>query len=126
MTGSASARRQVEDARDRDVQGPAAPLEHARELAEAAVGDGEGAAVVADRDRDESAAVDPRQGLEVGRGLRQRAQERKRFEIDADDLETRLAAGIGVAIDEVAVGDDEQDAARRLTPSPSTDSEITW
>ena len=43
---------------------------------------------MADRDRDESAAVDPRQGLEVGRGLRESAQERKRFEIDADDLET--------------------------------------
>ena len=64
---------------------------------------------MADGDRDESAALDAGQGLQVGRRLREGAQQRERLQIDADDLEPRLAAGIGVAVDEVAVGDDEQD-----------------
>src|SRR5207248_7617192 len=46
-------RRDVERPRERDVERAAAPVEHARELARASVRDGEGRAVVADRDDDE-------------------------------------------------------------------------
>ncbi len=73
---------------NRDAERPAAPLEHARELADAPVGDGERGAVVADRDRDERAALD------VGTGVdrrRDRAQQREGLEIDADDLQAGLA-----------------------------------
>ena len=60
------ARRHVERAGDRDVERPAAPLEHARELADAAVGDGERRAVVADRDGDEGAALGVRRVVSSG------------------------------------------------------------
>ena len=43
-----------------------------------------------------------------------RAQEREGLEVDADDLEPGLLAGVDVAVDELAVGDDEQDAAHLL------------
>ena len=43
------------------------------------------------------------------------AQQRERLEVDPDDLKTRLAAGVDVAVDELAVGDDEEHAPERLT-----------
>ncbi len=105
------ARGHVERAGDGDVERPAAPLEHAGELADAAVGDGEGGAVVADRDGDEGAALG---GRARGMGRRDRAQQRERLEVDPDDLQAGLAAGEDVAVDELAVGDDEEHAPERL------------
>ena len=108
MNGLRLGGRDVELARDRDVEGRAAPVEHAGELADAAVGDGEGRAVVADRDDDER---------RVGRRRvrRQRvaegAQQRERLEVDPGQPDAGLLAGRDVAVDELAVGDDEQDAA---------------
>src|SRR4029079_16493917 len=60
-------RRAVELTRDRDVERRAAPVEHARELADAPVRDGEGGAVVADRD-DHERRVGGR-GAALHRGL---------------------------------------------------------
>ena len=105
------ARGHVERAGDGDVERPAAPLEHAGELADAAVGDGEGGAVVADRDGDEGAAL---RGRARGMGRCDRAQQRERLEVDPDDLQAGLAAGEDVAVDELAVGDDEEHAPERL------------
>ena len=42
------------------------------------------------------------------------AQQREGLEVDPDDLEPRLAAGVDVAVDELAVGDDEEHAPQRL------------
>ena len=78
---------------------------------------------MADGDGDERAALRARTR---GRGLGDRAQERERLEVDADDLEPGLPAGVDVAVDELAVGDDEQDAAATVWPSSLTDSESTW
>ena len=64
-----------------------------------------------DRDGDErtrSAAA--RSAVRGGDG----AQQRERLEVDPDDLEPRLAAGVDVAVDELAVGDDEEHAPERL------------
>src|SRR2546425_9518724 len=98
-------RGQVEGTGDGDVQVLAAPLEHARELAHAAVGDGEGRAFVADGNRDERRAR-----LPAALGRRgERAQERERLEVDPDQLDARLLARGGVPVDKLAVGDDEQD-----------------
>ena len=41
-------------------------------------------------------------------------EQSKRLEVDPDDLQTRLLARIDVAIDELAVGDDEENAADGL------------
>ena len=47
-------------------------------------------------------------------GARDGAQERERLEVDADDLQAGLAAGVHVAVDELAVGDDEEHSPERL------------
>ena len=41
--------------------------------------------------------------------LRDRTKERERFEIDSDEFDARLLARLDVAVEEVAVSDDEQD-----------------
>ena len=41
-------------------------------------------------------------------------EQRKRLEVDPDDLQTRLLARVDVAIDKLAVGDDEENAADGL------------
>ena len=64
-----------------------------------------------DRDGDERAPLGAAARV-VRRG--DCAQQRERFEVDPDDLEARLAAGIDVAVDKLAVGDDEQHAPQRL------------
>ena len=115
-------RRAVELAGDRDVERRAAPVEHARELADAAVGDGEGRAVVADRDDDERRVG----GRRVRRQrVAERAQQRERLEVDAGEPHAGLLAGGDVAVDQLAVGDDEQDR-RTSWPSSSVRSPRTW
>src|SRR5207237_777536 len=84
----------AERAGDGDAEVLAAPLEHARELADAAVRDGEGRAVVADGDGDDGRL----RGAGLGR-RREGAQERERLEIDADEGDTGLAARHDVAVD---------------------------
>src|SRR5947207_12218318 len=104
-------RRSVEGARDRDVERRTAPFEYARELAHAAIGYRERRAVVADRDGDERrrrVAADA-----VLRGL-QHAQQSERLEVDPDQRDARLLARVQVAVDQLAVRDDEQDPLRRL------------
>ena len=123
LTGSTSDGAQVERAGDRDVERRAAPVEHARELADAAVGDGEGRAVVADRDDDQC-----RVGGQVI--LPRAASPRARSSANASrsiptSCRPALLAGVDVAVDELAVGDDEQDAADRADPSSSTRSSRT-
>ena len=66
---------------------------------------------MADRDRDDGSPLRPRQGIV---GLGDRTKQCERLEVDADDLQTRLLAGKDVAIDELAVGDDEENAADGL------------
>ena len=108
-------RRHVERARDRDVERPAAPVEHARELADAPVRDGEGRAVVADVDDDLRAG---RRGRVGCRRRRERAQQRERLEVDPGELDARPCLHASdVAVDELAVGDDEQHAPDGL-PAP--------
>ena len=99
------ARRAIELARDRDVERPAAPVEHARKLAVEPGRDGDRRAIVADRDRDEPAGrlVSSCRSLE-------RAQQGERLEVDPDDLQAGAPARLQVAIDDLAVGDDEEDA----------------
>ena len=65
------------------VRRVAAPFEDARELAAVAVGDAEDAALGADRDGDERAALGAAAGLGRER-RRQRAQEREGLEVDAE------------------------------------------
>src|SRR6266404_6217164 len=104
-------RRDVECARDRDGQVLSAPAEHACELADATVGDGERRTVMTDIDDDLSA----RRGRRVGRRrLGQRAQHGERLEVDAGDGDARFLAGEDVAFDELPVGDDEQYAPNGL------------
>ena len=106
------ARRAIELAGDRDVERPAAPVEHARKLAVEPGRDGDRRAVVADRDGDEPAGrlVSRRRSLE-------RAQQGERLEVDPDDLQAGASARLQVAIDDLAVGDDEEDALpRRCRP----------
>ena len=43
------------------------------------------------------------------------AQQRERLQVDPDDLEPGLAAGVDVAVDELAIGDDEEHAPERLS-----------
>ena len=43
-------------------------------------------------------------------GARDGAQQREGLEVDADELDVRLAEGSDVAVDRLAVGGDEQDA----------------
>ena len=66
---------------------------------------------MADRDGDEGAALGVRARI-VRRS--DGAQERERLEVDPDDLQAGLAAGVDVAVDELAVGDDEEHAPERL------------
>ena len=100
-------RRAVERARECDVERRAAPFEHARELADATVRDGERRAVVADRHCDEGrrAAV---------RGRCERAKQRERFEVDPGERDAGLLAGTDIPLDELAVDNDEQDALDAL------------
>ena len=53
--------------------------------------------------------------------LREGPQQAEGLEVDAGELDPRLAASGDVAIDQVAVGDDEQDAAT-VWPVASTRS----
>ena len=62
---------------------------------------------MADRDRDERGA------LAVG-GCAERAQQRESLEVDAGERDAGLPAGADVALDQLAVGDDEQDALDAL------------
>ena len=64
-----------------------------------------------DGDGDERAALRAGNGVV---GLGHRTQERKRLEIDADDLEAGLPAGVHVAVDELAVRDDQKHAGHLL------------
>ncbi len=98
------ARRLVQLPRDRDVERPSAPVQDACELAVLSAGHGDRGAVVADGDRDERAPAG--EGIA---GCGKRAKKRERLEIDADDLETRPATGLQVAVDDLAVRDDEKD-----------------
>src|SRR5205823_758454 len=66
---------------------------------------------VADRDGDERR---PGRLLLGGARGRQRAQEREGLEVDPDDGQPGLATRGDVAVDELAVGDDEEDAADPL------------
>ena len=99
------ARRAVELAGDRDVERPAAPVERrartrsgARSRRRSSCGRG--------RSRPRRA---PRTFVALGRRL-ERAQQRERLEVDPDDLQARPATRLQVAIDDLAVGDDEEDA----------------
>ncbi len=66
---------------------------------------------MADRDRNDGAALGAgKRVVWLGDGT----EECKCLEVDADDLQTRLLARIDVAIDELAVGDDEENTADGL------------
>ena len=90
---------------------------------DAPVGDREDRPLVADRDRD-----DGRARLRVlGRGSGEGAQEREGLEVDALELQPGTAAGIDVALDELAVREDEQHADGRLEPPwPAPSPSTTW
>ena len=51
---------------------------------------------------------------------------RERLEVDADEPEPGLAAGQDVAVDELAVGDDEQDARVMLACPRRRPRDSTW
>ena len=99
---------EVEGARQRHRQRRSAPLDYARELARVAVGDGERRALGADRDGHEGAP-----SAREDDGRRQGAQERESLEVDADETETGLPARERVGVDELAIGDDEEDPLLR-------------
>src|SRR5207245_10600411 len=69
---------------------------------------GDRGAIVAHGDRDERS----RARISIERRS-EGAKERERLEIDADDLEIRRAAGVEIALHDLPVGDDEQDAPER-------------
>ena len=52
--------------------------------------------------------------LVPGRGLAERAQEREGLEVDPGEADPGLLAGRDVAVDQLAVGDDEQNPAHRV------------
>ena len=116
-------RRHVERAGDRDGEALAAPAEHARELADAPVGDGERRAVVADVDDDlragRLAARRPPAAPTSARSIANASRS-----MPASLMPAFLQAS-DVAVDELAVGDDEQDAPDGLPVSSSTCSEST-
>src|SRR5207244_1021465 len=97
----------TEDAGETGRELRAAPLEYARELADAAVRDRQGRAVVPDRDGDDCRL------LAIAR-RRERPQKSERLEIDPGERQSREAAGLDVALDEVAMRNDEQDAPQAL------------
>ena len=97
----------VESLREPGVELGAAPLEDARELADAAVGDRERRAVVADRDGDD------RRLVAVGR-RRERAEQSERLEVDPRERHAGETARLDVALDELAMRDDEEDAPQAL------------
>src|SRR3954452_23427901 len=101
-------RRAVQLAGNGDVKRLPAPVEHTRELAGAAIRDGEGRAGVADRDDDERRVR--RAGI-LRLGLAERAQERERLEVDPRQPHAGLLAGRDVTVDQLAIGDHEQDPA---------------
>ena len=110
---------QAEVARDRVFEIRAAPLHDAREVADGAVGDREGRAVVTDRHRDYG-------GLVVALARRSDgAQQGEGLQIDGRDIDARLLAGRDIAVDRVAVRGGEDDAAQRC-PASLTPSETTW
>ena len=53
------------------------------------------------------------------------AEQRECFEVDSDELDPRLLAGGDVAVDQVAVREDEQDL-RLISPSSSRRLASTW
>src|SRR3954453_15981321 len=87
-----------------DERGPS-PLEDAREVADGAVGDREGGAVVTDRHRDDGSR------RVAGERRSDGAQQGERLEVDRENLDVRLPAGGDVALDRVAVRGGEHDAA---------------
>ena len=90
---------------DRAGECRTAPLEDAREVADGAVGDGERRPVVANRDGNDC-------GLRRVRTCRgHSAQKRERLEVDPDQLDSGLLAGGRVAVDRLAVGGNDEDAA---------------
>src|SRR5581483_278322 len=101
--------------------------EHAGELADASVRDGEGRAVMADRDCDEG-------GVTAVVRLLERPKERERLEVDANEADAGLTARADVAVDEVAIGDHEEDALdrpalgvdRRLEHAVVEDGLVEW
>ena len=64
----------------------------------------------------ETATTAPRSAPGSGScGSETRTEQRKRLEVDPDDLQARLLARVDVAVDELAVGDDEEHAADGLS-----------
>ena len=100
-------RGQAELAGDCGLELRAAPLEHAREVADDAVGDRERRAVVA-----ESTPRRPRPCSSSARPRRDGAQQRERLEVDRRRARFRRLAGRDVVVDRLAVGGGEEDAAR--------------
>src|SRR5579871_2085482 len=96
-----------ESLREKSVELVAAPLEHASELAHPAVRDGKRRAVVADRDGDDGRLV------AIG-GRRDGAEQGERLEVDPRERQAGAAASLDVALDELTVRDDEQNAPQRL------------
>src|SRR3954447_26743370 len=101
--------REIEDSRDGDIECRASPVEHACELARHAVGDDERRPVMADRDDDDGGVLARRDRCRA-----ERTEQREGLEIDADQLHAGHAAGAHVALDEVAIGYDQQHAVRLL------------
>ena len=66
---------------------------------------------MSDRDRDHGAPLGARQRIVR---LGDRTQQSERLEVDPDDLQARLLAGVDVAVDELAIGDDEEHTADGL------------
>ena len=78
---------------------------------------------MADRD-DHERRVDG--GAPLRQRVAERAQQRERLEVDAGQLQAGLLAGGDVAVDELAVGDDEQDPPDELALVVRSRSPRTW
>ena len=66
---------------------------------------------MSDRDRNHGTPLGARQWIVR---LCNRAEQSKRLEVDPDDLQARLLARVDVAVDELAVGNDEENTADGL------------
>ena len=110
---------ETELALDRGDERGAAPLEHAREVADGSVGDRKRRAIVADRDRHDGSRLFP------GGGRTDGAQQGERLQVDRSERDAGRLAGLDVAVDRVAVRGRQDDAAER-SPDSSTVSETTW
>ena len=101
---------QAEVARQRGVDSCAAPVEHAREVADLSIGDGEDRTVVTDVHGHDGGAC--RRVVLRRRALGDGAQQGERLDIDADEIDMRDMACREELVDRIAIRGSEQDAGR--------------